>query len=252
MVPTCLDVGRCQRCAVVKFDAVAQLKDIGLAAVARFRHASAQIADEIGRRRWVDRVDSDQRAVKWRRRMHHRKSAFAMPVETRRRIGWDQIGQRAAPFRRPFSRTGRPCQRQQRARSRRYSIPQSVRHRMSSLIFADWFTPSCSPSSSRGLGVSIMPAEARTRAGSVTEGTGIAAPGHSDEIRLRCLKRWPTGSSVSWGRWILNNDRLIAAYGYHSSLSPASLTMDKASRTSSSSNSAAPQPFVPRLLSARV
>jgi len=33
-----------------------------------------------------------------------------------------------------------------------------------------------------------MPAEARTHAGSVTEDTGIAAPGHSDEIRLRCLK----------------------------------------------------------------
>src|SRR5947207_15869328 len=42
--------------------------------------------------------------------------------------------------------------------------------------------PSCSPSSSRGPGASIMPAEARTRAGSVTEGTGIPAPGHSDEL----------------------------------------------------------------------
>ena len=33
-----------------------------------------------------------------------------------------------------------------------------------------------------------MPAEARTRAGSVTEGTGIAAPDRSDEIRLKALE----------------------------------------------------------------
>jgi len=38
------------------------------------------------------------------------------------------------------------------------------------------------PYEQRGPGLSIMPAEAGTRAGSVTEGTGIAAPGRSDEI----------------------------------------------------------------------
>src|SRR3984893_3731583 len=50
------------------FDAVADLKGIGLAVIGRLRHRGAKVADDIGGRGRVFRVDPDQHAVKGRHR----------------------------------------------------------------------------------------------------------------------------------------------------------------------------------------
>ena len=84
----------------MELDAVADLEGVGLAVVGRLRHLGAQIADEIGRRGRVLRVDPDQHAVERRGRVHRRVGRLAMPVEARRRVGRDHVGQRAAAFRR--------------------------------------------------------------------------------------------------------------------------------------------------------
>jgi hypothetical protein len=66
-----------------------------------------------------------------------------------------------------------------------------------------------------------MPAEARTRAGSVTEGTGIAAPGRSDEIRLRCFETLAGPIIDQMGPVaILNNDRLHSCHQCREQLKP--------------------------------
>ena len=85
--------------AVVEFDVVANLECIGLPVVGRFRHFGADIADEIGRRRRVLGIDSDQRAVERRNAVDHGIGRLAVTVKARRRIGRDHIGQRAAVFR---------------------------------------------------------------------------------------------------------------------------------------------------------
>ena len=107
LLPARRDIGRGQRRAVVEFDALADLERVGLAVIGRLRHLGAEIADEIGRRGRVFRVDADQHAVKRRDRMHRREGLLAMPVEARRRVGRDHIGQRAAAFRRLVGRERR-------------------------------------------------------------------------------------------------------------------------------------------------
>ena len=60
LVPARGDVGGGQRRAVGEFDAVADLEGVGLAVVGRLRHLGAQIADDIGRRGRIVRVDANQ------------------------------------------------------------------------------------------------------------------------------------------------------------------------------------------------
>ena len=95
LVPARCHVGGGQWRAVVPFDAVADREGVGLAAVGGLRHVGAEVADELARTR-VLRVDPDQEAVERRGRMDRREGAFAMPVEARRRVGRDHVGQRAA------------------------------------------------------------------------------------------------------------------------------------------------------------
>ena len=83
-----------------------------------FGHLGAEIADELGRRGRVLRVDPDQHAVERRHRMHRREGRLAVPVEARRRIRRDHVGQRAAAFRRSLapargSSSSPPAQRRQ-------------------------------------------------------------------------------------------------------------------------------------------
>ena len=106
------DVVGGQRRAVGEFNAVADLKGVGLAVVGRLRHRRAQIADDIRRRGWIVRVDTNQDAVKGCDCMHRRISALAVPVKARRRVGRDHIGQNAAAFRRFLIR--RRCRRDRR------------------------------------------------------------------------------------------------------------------------------------------
>ncbi len=110
LVPARRDVGGGQRRAVVELDALADLEGVGLAVVGRLRHLGAQIADEIGAVARVHRIGPDQDAVERRDRMDRRVGLLAMPVEARRRIGRDHIGQDAAVLRRLVGR-GRHDQR---------------------------------------------------------------------------------------------------------------------------------------------
>ena len=88
-----------QRVAIVELDALPDLERVGLVVIGRFRHFGAEIAHEIGRRGRVVRIDPDKDAVIGRDRMDRGVGRLAMPVEGRRRIGRDQVGQRAAAFR---------------------------------------------------------------------------------------------------------------------------------------------------------
>ena len=101
-------VGRAQRRAVVKLHPVAQCEGVGLALLGRLWHFGAQIADKVGGRGRVFRVDPHQDAVKRRGDMHHRECRLAVSVEARRRIGRDHVGQRAARFR-DLGREGWPA-----------------------------------------------------------------------------------------------------------------------------------------------
>src|SRR3984893_18520580 len=88
----------------MEFDALADLEGVGLATVGRLRHCRAQIADEVGGRGRVVRVDPDQYAVKRRHRVQSRKGALAMTVEARRCVRWDRVGEGPAAFPRLFLR----------------------------------------------------------------------------------------------------------------------------------------------------
>ena len=91
---------RCgQRRPVVKLDTLADLEGVGLAVIGRLRHRRAQIADEVGRRRRVVRIDADQHAVKGCGRMHGREGALAVGIKARRSVRRDHVGQGAAVFR---------------------------------------------------------------------------------------------------------------------------------------------------------
>src|SRR6516165_744414 len=79
----------------MELDAIADLKGVSRA-VLGLLDFRAQIADEVGRRGRVFRVDPDQRAVKGRRRMYGSVGAFAMTVKARRRVRWDHIGENPA------------------------------------------------------------------------------------------------------------------------------------------------------------
>jgi hypothetical protein len=81
------------------FDAVADLEGVGLALLGGFRHLGAQIADKIGGRRGIVRIDPDQHAVKRRTRVHGRKRSLAVRVKARWRVRRDHIVERAATLR---------------------------------------------------------------------------------------------------------------------------------------------------------
>src|SRR5215475_3331582 len=86
VLPTCSDVRSGQRRAIVELDPLADLERVGLAVVARFRDFGAQIADKIGRRAGILRIDPYQHAVKGRSRMNGGVSCLAMRVEARWRV----------------------------------------------------------------------------------------------------------------------------------------------------------------------
>ncbi len=118
LAPAGGDVGGGQRRAVMPFDAVADLEGVGLAAIGRGRHLGAEIADEIGRRGRVVRVDPDQDAVVRRRRVHRGVGGLAVAIEAGRRVGGDEVGQGAAAFWR-LPGTGRRGKRQHNGKAGR-------------------------------------------------------------------------------------------------------------------------------------
>ena len=119
---------RGQRRAVGEFHPVADVEGVGLAVIGRLRDFGAQIAHEIGRRGRVLRVDPDQHAVERRDRMHCRVGRFAVPVEARRRVGRDQVGQRAAAFRLLVRRGSGRGSKQQHPAGRRQSRWNRIRY----------------------------------------------------------------------------------------------------------------------------
>ena len=120
--PVRRDIGCRQRRTVVEFDVLADLEGVSLAVIGRLRHLGAQIAHEVGRRRRVRRVDPDQNAVKRRDGMQGREGRLAMPIEGRRRIGRDHIGEGAAALRRIRgpSRRRQACRRNSNSRGCKY------------------------------------------------------------------------------------------------------------------------------------
>ena len=107
LVPARRHVRGSQRRPIMEPDAVADFERVGFAAVGRLGHRRAQIADEVGRRRRVIRVDADQHAVKGCRRMHGREGTLAVGIEARWRVGRDEISQDTAVFRRFLCRRGK-------------------------------------------------------------------------------------------------------------------------------------------------
>ncbi|HEV8031867.1 MAG TPA: hypothetical protein VGP42_12695 [Stellaceae bacterium] len=118
VLPARLDIGRGQRRSVVEFDPDTQIEGVGPAVIGRLWHLGAQVAHEIGGGGRVLRVDSDQDAVERRRRVQHREGALAMTVKARRRVGRDQIGQRAAMFWRFLASRCRGSDRDERGQTR--------------------------------------------------------------------------------------------------------------------------------------
>src|SRR5262244_3700935 len=99
LVPARRNVIGGERRAVMPFDAVADLEGVGLALLGGFRHLGAQIADKIGGRRGIVRIDPDQHAVKRRTRVDGHKRSLAVRVKARWRVRWDHIVERAATLR---------------------------------------------------------------------------------------------------------------------------------------------------------
>ena len=99
LVPAGRHIGGGQRRTVMEFDAVADLEGVGPPGVGRLRHLAAQIADEIGGRCRVVRVDPDQQAVERRGAVRRGVGAFAVSVEARRCVRRDHVGQGPAAFR---------------------------------------------------------------------------------------------------------------------------------------------------------
>ena len=102
LVPARRHVGRGQRRPVVELHALADRESVGLVAVCRLRHHRAQIANQVGGRRRVVRIDPDQHAVERGRGMDRCKGGLAMRVEARRCVRRDHVGQGAAIFWRLF------------------------------------------------------------------------------------------------------------------------------------------------------
>ena len=100
VLPACRHILGGERRAVMEFDVRAYLESVGPVVVGRLRHLGAQIADDVGRRCRVCRIDPNEDAVVRRHRMHRRVGALAMSIKARRRVRRYQIGQRAAPLRR--------------------------------------------------------------------------------------------------------------------------------------------------------
>ena len=96
VLPARRHVGGRERRAVVELHALADLEGVGLAVVGGHRHLGAEIADEVRRRCRIVGIDGDQRAVERRRGMERGVGVFLVPVEARRRIGRNHVGERAA------------------------------------------------------------------------------------------------------------------------------------------------------------
>jgi hypothetical protein len=92
----------------LKPDILADRECVGPAAICRLRNLGADIADEIGRRGRIFRVDPDQHTVERRHRVNRRKRRLAMAVEARRRIGRDHVSQHAACFGVSAATAGKP------------------------------------------------------------------------------------------------------------------------------------------------
>src|ERR1700758_5073827 len=82
----------------MELDTVSDLEGVGLAVVGRLWHLGAEIADKVGCRGRVFRIDPDERAVKGSGRMDGRVGGLAVTVKARRRIGWGHISEGAARF----------------------------------------------------------------------------------------------------------------------------------------------------------
>jgi hypothetical protein len=92
---------------VVKLHPLPDLEGVGLAVVGRLRHRDAEVADKIGCRCGIVRVDPHQEAVERRAGVHGGEGALAVRVEARRRVGRDHVGQRAAALWRLLGHRGR-------------------------------------------------------------------------------------------------------------------------------------------------
>ena len=96
LVPACRDVVRGHLVAVGELHVVADREGVGGAVIGRLGDFGADVAYKLGRIGRVVRVRADQHAVERRHRVDRRKCVLALPVKTRRCIGGDHIGQRAA------------------------------------------------------------------------------------------------------------------------------------------------------------
>src|SRR5262249_28805505 len=95
-----------ERRAVVELHALPDLEGVGLPAVGRRRHLGAEIANEIGGRRRIVRIDPDEHAVERRNRVHGRIGGLAVTVETRRSVRRDHEGEYPTALRSVGSRRG--------------------------------------------------------------------------------------------------------------------------------------------------
>ena len=91
----------------MKLDVLTNLECVGRARVGRRRHLGAQIADDVGGRSGILRVDPNQRAVERCGRMNRRVGLLALRVEARRRICRNYVGQSATVFWRLLGRRWR-------------------------------------------------------------------------------------------------------------------------------------------------
>src|SRR4029077_13447985 len=113
-------VGRGQWRAVVKFNPAADFEGVDLAFVLRLRHRSAKIADKVGGRGRVLWIDPDQRAVKWRCRMHGCVSGLTVTIKARWSVGGDHVGKHPALL---WRLLGRCCGRPKSSCKTRYRKP---------------------------------------------------------------------------------------------------------------------------------
>ena len=112
------DIGGRQRRPIMKFHPVEDFEGVGFVVIGGPRHLGAEVADKIAGRRRAFRVDANEDAVERRGRVHRRKGRLAMTVEARRRVGGDQVGQRAAPLWRLLG-SRRPCESERRSQNER-------------------------------------------------------------------------------------------------------------------------------------
>src|SRR5215813_12871471 len=98
LVPTCSHVLCREQRAIMKFNASLDLESVGQAVIRGLRHLRAEITPKVGGRRGIVRIDADQNAVEWRRRLKHGERRLSMTVQTRAAISSDHIGQSPPMF----------------------------------------------------------------------------------------------------------------------------------------------------------